>query len=49
MIVLLAIGIAAVLLLRKAIKNAMENRRERKGPLIEEEHPERPKPPEPPG
>jgi len=45
-IVLLAIGIGAVLLLRKAIGNAMVRRRERKGALFEEDDRG---PPEPPG
>lgn len=44
-IVLIAIGIGIVLLLRKAIKRAMERRRERKGPLVEEDDRDPPKPP----
>ena len=44
-IVLLAIGIGMVLVLRKAIKRAMEKRREKKGALFEEDDPKPPKPP----
>ena len=44
-IVLLAIGVGLVLLLRAAIRRALAKRRERRGPLIEEER----DPPEPPG
>ena len=44
-IVLLAIGIGAILLLSKAIKVAMERRREKKGALFEEDDPKPPKPP----
>jgi len=36
-LVLLAIGIGIVLLLRRAIKRALERRRRRRGPLVEEE------------
>ena len=39
-VVLLAIGIGTVLLLRRAILRALERRRRRKGPLIEEERDE---------
>ncbi len=44
-IVLIAIGIGVILLLRKAIKVAMDRRREKKGALFEEDR----EPPEPPG
>ncbi|MGZ5311210.1 MAG: DUF4126 domain-containing protein [Solirubrobacterales bacterium] len=39
-VVLLAIGVGTVLLLRRAILRALERRRRRKGPLIEEERDE---------
>jgi hypothetical protein len=38
-VVLIAIGIGLVLMLRAAIRRALAKRRERKGPLIEEEEP----------
>jgi hypothetical protein len=44
-IVLLAIGIGLVLLLRAAIRRGLAKRRERGGPLIEEEPDEPPGPP----
>ena len=49
-IVLLAAGIGLLMLLRRAIRRALAKRRERKGPLVEEEPPGEPPgdPPDPP-
>jgi hypothetical protein len=48
-LVLLAIGIGMVILLRKAIRRAMATRREKRGPLVEEERPQPSTGPDPPG